>query len=425
MQIILFGLLLMAWLLRLAYVLSLPDQLIWSDEKDYYRLGQSLSQGQGFVQINGQATAIRAVGYPMFLALLRWLGVTSLLGIRVVQSILSTATLWLLYLFLRILCEKSPWPLAAVGVGALYPYFIYLPGTVLATTLFCFLLVASVYFLFRALYLSEPFSLAIAGVFSGLASLAVATGLVLAAMTLLWLLGQRAGLKRLSLYGLGLSLMLLPWLSRNVVKLELWNLASSGGYNFWLGNNAQAQIDLPGLILPSPELQQKLDAAGSEKEQDRLYTTAALEWITQSRERFVSLTIRKAAYFWRLSPSPVTRSYLQQSAVIRWLGTVSFTVMLFLAMLGYAKLPGEWKPARILWLLYFISFTIVHSLTIVKVRFRLPLDHFILLLSAYGLIYLLGRLRAFRHPSLTGWSRDQGHPAGNRSPFVVSRKTLL
>lgn len=388
-------LLLLALLLRLLYVALLPDKLIWSDERDYYRLSQSIQQGHGFVLSDGHPTAVRPAGYPFLLAVLGWCGVRSLAAIRMAQTVIGTLTLGFLYLILCLFSERK-WALVTLALGAMYPYFIYQTGALLATGWFCFLIVVAVYFLCRAVYLDELFSCLASGAVFGLAGLAVPTGMILFGLTFFWLLIMRRPWQRVLLFMAAGLLVVTPWIYRNYLQTGVLNVSSTGGYNFWLGNNPHARINLPGSVEPSPDLSRRLARAASEGEIDRLFTLEAFHFIYQHPGHFVKQTVKKAVYYWRLTPSPATGSYVRQEKIVNWLGAVSFSLLLLFAIWGGSRLPDSIKPLGLLWFFYFTGFTLVHSLTIVKIRFRLPLEYFLLMLSAYGVLLFYDRVLRFR-----------------------------
>lgn len=377
---------LLALVLRLVYVNTLPDQVLYSDERDHYQLAASLAQGRGYTLEDGRPTAVRPPGYPLFLAVWYRLGVQSLPALRMVQAVVGVATVWLLYLLISTLFSNRFWALATLALGAVYPYFIYLPGAILATTWFSFLLILSVFYLCRAQGDRRPYAPAIAGASAGLAVLTVPTTLVLVLMTILWLLHSQASWRRIMIYSITVAVVLAPWLHRNATTLGLINVCSTGGYNFWLGNNPDSQIDLPCSVEPPSALREKLHGVVSEHQVDRIYLFEALGYIAQDPAAFAGRTLNKALFFWRLDPSPVTKAYVQQGALIAWVGTLSFVGLVALAILGAFLLPVSARPLRTLWVLYCLAFTLVYALTIVKVRFRLPLDHLILTFSAYGFV---------------------------------------
>ncbi|HPN35759.1 MAG TPA: glycosyltransferase family 39 protein [bacterium] len=375
---------LVALVLRLVYVSTLPDHVLYSDERDHYQLAVSLAQGQGYELEADRPTAVRPPGYPLFLALCYRLGLHSLPALRMVQAGVGAATVWLLYVLISTVFSNRRWALATLAMGAVYPYFIYLPGAMLATTWFSFLLILSVFCLCRSQKENSPYALAMAGVSAGLAVLTVPTMLVLVLMTVLWFLRRRMPWRSIMSYIIAVAVVLAPWLYRNATTLGLINICSTGGYNFWLGNNPNSQIDLPCSLEPPPALREKLHSAVSEHQVDRIYLFEALGYIAQDPAAFAGRTLNKALFFWRLDPSPVTKAYIRQGALITWVGSLSFAGLLVLAILGALSLPASARPLRALWVLYSLAFTFVYALTIVKVRFRLPLDHLIVAFSAYG-----------------------------------------
>ena len=379
---------LVAVLLRWLYVTTLPDAVIWSDEREYLRLSQSLVRGEGFVTPQQRPTADRAIGYPFWLALIARVRLDSPTAVRLAQVVLSVACLLLMYGIARQLGDDRR-ALVALWFGALYPYFIYMAGAVLPTTLFRFLLLAAVWLLIAAARQQRTATLFAGGALFGLAILTVPSGLVLVCIAGFWLyVSEKVAWHRMAWLFAGCLVVVSPWLMRNYYQLGVWQVATSGGYNFWLGNNPAAQIELPGSIVMPGDMQKRLQALQDEKEISRLYQTEAMAFIEQKPAAALWRTFKKAILFWRLDPSPATQSYVRQDSVVRWLGIVCFSLLLFMAVLGSVTMPPAAKGARTLWLLFGLAFTLVHAVTIVKVRFRLPLDHFILVLAAFGLVWL-------------------------------------
>jgi 4-amino-4-deoxy-L-arabinose transferase-like glycosyltransferase len=418
-----------AVLLRWFYVATLPDALIWSDEREYIRLAHTLSQGEGFVTHEGRPTADRAPGYPLWMSVLALVHLDSPTSVRLAQVLLSTACLLLLYGMARQMGDYRR-ALVALWLGTLYPYFIYMVGAVLPTTLFSFLLLAAVYWLVAAVQENRlPWFFASGAVF-GLAVLTVPTAAVLVLVAGLWLgIKQRRAWRHTAWFFAGCLLMTSPWIIRNYNTLGVWQVSTSDGYNFWLGNNPDAQINYPGSIEMSADMQNRLSTIHDEKEKSRLYQQEALQYIVQQPFAAVWRTLIKAGYFWRLDPSPATQSYVEQSSSIRWIGILTFTFLLALAIIGGLTMNVTSKRILFLWLAFACAFTIVHALTIVKVRFRLPLDHFMLLAAAFGLVWVGEQAFAWRQGSnfKSTWSPkslDFGSEA-DWSQLSIERKGIV
>ncbi|MDZ7377752.1 MAG: glycosyltransferase family 39 protein, partial [candidate division KSB1 bacterium] len=115
-------------LARVTFVATLEPRLYWPiDEGAYDHLAKALASGKGYVTPEGEFTAYRPVGYPAFLALLYSVFGPNLVVVRLVQSLLTTALVCVVYLLGRHLFTKEVARVAA-GMCALYPYYIYISG---------------------------------------------------------------------------------------------------------------------------------------------------------------------------------------------------------------------------------------------------------------------------------------------------------
>lgn len=384
------ALLVLAALLRLFFISSIPDRVVWSDEQKNLLLAENFSNGKGYVLANGKPTAIIPVGYPIFLAILRWVGLKTLWHIRLLQAFISTATVGLIGLLAhRIFGRKTA--LLAMLIGAVYPYFIFLPGTILATCIYCFFIVAGVW-LFNLAITSNNYSMMfLSGMMWGVATLTVSTGMVLVLVLIVWQASNSRGNWRryfgfVALLLAGFSLVTLPWLIRNSKQVGVVNLASNGGYNLWLGNNPGANTANPSTV-PTPDgLQQRLIQAGSEAAQDSIFVQEAVRFIQAQPFAFVKRTLLKALKFWRLDPSPVTASYLSSSRLMTIVSWICFAPVLFFAYYGLHRSKEAERAWLKLWLWMAIVTTLVHALMIVKVRFRLPIDQFMIIAASFGAV---------------------------------------
>ncbi len=375
---------------RLLLVTRLDGRIIYSDEKKNLTLAANLTSGAGYVLDDGRPTAIMPAGYPLWLAALRLAGLGQPAAVRLVQVGLSLLTLLALFFFARSLFGV-PAALTAAAGCALYPYFIYLPGTILATTLFSLQLVLGCWLYLQAITHNNNKLLFFDGIIWGWAVLTVTTAGVLAGATLLWhachLRGEgRTFLRQVVLFLTGMVLVLLPWMIRNQIRLGDPVLATNGGYNLWLGNNPASNLDEPCSQPTPPAMDAAIIRSGSEIYADSLFRATARSWILAHPGEFVRRTAVKALYFWRLDPSPVSASYLHGGSWMRAAGVLSFAPLLALALWGFYQAPPALRKRLLLFLYYAAAFTIVHAVMIVKVRLRLPLDHWIIMIAAWGLI---------------------------------------
>ncbi len=387
-----------ALVVRLVYVLSVEDRVYWVDEEDYMALGQSIAEGHGYVKASGEPTAFRPPGYPLLLAGLYKLGVHTPPAIRLVQVFLSVATL----LFLALIAWRIMGPAAgvlSVVAAAGYPYFIYITGTVLATTWFSMTLVASVYFLIAGVRDGRSLKIIASGLLMGLSILTRTSAVVLAVAALVWLVIMRPQFRQFAkpvfLFAFCMSLVVTPWGWRNYRALGEFTLSTNGGRNLWLGNNPESTINTGSNIEMPKTLEDRVDAA-SEIEADRIYVKEAKKFIAADPVHFVGLSIKKGLSLWRFDPSPTTRGYSRLQKLYPLASVASYTPIFLLGIIGFILARREQKKIMLLWLLFAAAYTLLHAVFIAKVRFRLPLDHFLIIMASGGVTALVQRTTLFK-----------------------------
>ena len=168
-KIFLFAILLIGFLLRVGYVLNQNNEIYWIDGVEYHALAQQVVNGNGYVKADGTPTAFRPIGYPLLLMALFKVGGTGLLWIRFFQVIISCATIFITYLLAKRITNPTLAVISAAAV-AVYPYFVFLPGAILPTCWFSFLLVCGVYLLVRSREKPKLLEMGLAGVVFGLAT---------------------------------------------------------------------------------------------------------------------------------------------------------------------------------------------------------------------------------------------------------------
>jgi len=383
--------------LRLALALTMDNKISWEDESDYLDLAQKLSNGEGYVLADGSPTAFRAPGYPAFLALLRLGGLTSPLAVRIVQVLLATIMLWLVYRLGSELMNRAA-GLTGAALTAIYPYYILMPATLLAETLFTILLLAALLLFHISLRTGRGTLLLCSAVLMGFAILTRPAAWALGGGILFWLLfitryptGQRLGLA--ALFFVAVLLTVAPWMTRNYVRLGSFALATNGGRNFWLGNNSAATINTGSNIVLDAEMNRNIENAAGETARERIYYDEAFRHIQNHPRQFVFLTFNKALAFWRWTPSPVTENNYARNNLLTWLSLLSVGPVFILAVAGYILVSAELRSKIYLWLIMAFFYTAIHALYISKVRFRLPLDAFMILAAAFALAQMTVKVR--------------------------------
>ena len=391
--------LLLAAIIRLVYISQLDDRVWWVDEIDYMALGQSIATGHGYVNPEGDATAFRPPGYPLVLAALYKIGVDQVPEIRFVHVIVSVLTIFLLSL----LSLKIGGPVAAVVstlVAAGYPYFVFSTGTLFAFTWFSLTLVAAVYFLICGLHSSHWWLFIIAGLFMGLAILTRTSAAVLAVVIIPWLLFvMRQSLKRFFkmslIFVLTMSAVVLPWIVRNYLVFDEPVISTNGARNLWLGNNPESTQHSGSNIELPEELERRLDGK-TEIESDKIYSQEAMKNIKNNPQHYATLAVHKGLALWRLDPSPTTDGYPRYKSLYSLVSIFSYAPILFLAVAGFFFATQYQKKIMLLWILFGLAFTLLHAVYISKVRFRLPLDFFLIIMAGSAVASIIERFGTIR-----------------------------
>ncbi|MBN2410973.1 glycosyltransferase family 39 protein [candidate division KSB1 bacterium] len=378
--------------LRFFWVMTLDDNISWEDEADYMALSEKITAGEGFVNTDGTPTAFRAAGYPVFLSVLRFAGFRDPFGIRLVQVYLGTLIIWLVYMLGREIFDRKTGKTAAF-VTAIYPYYIYMPGTILAATLLTGLILLATWVLHKAVMEYRLGMVCAGGFIMGLAVLTKPSAITFVVAVVAWLVyvfmkDSRKRLIYAVLFAVTVLLTITPWMIRNYVKLDTPVLTTNMGRNLWLGNNPLSTANTGSSIKMSNFLERKIDLAGSETNAEKIYIDEAKNFIVNHPGKFILLTIQKGLGFWRWTPSPTTGGYGQQHLFLYWSSILSFGPVFLLALTGFVFTTPERRKQIMLWIYYILFFTLLHAFFISKVRFRLPLDVFLIMMAASTLFRL-------------------------------------
>jgi 4-amino-4-deoxy-L-arabinose transferase-like glycosyltransferase len=394
-----------ALLVRLVFVLTLSDEPLWHDAREYDALARELNASGEYRTGEGAPTAFWPPGYPGFLAgIYRWIdpGVTAA---RIVQALLGALTCWLLYRVAERLADRRVAILSALGL-AIYPLLIYTTGTLYPVTLVAFLWVAVICLLFGA-RAEHRLRFLGAGLLAGAIALTTPSALVAILAAAIWIGwhltrsaprgGRRTGWRpwrAVLLFLLPVVLLTGGWAVRNARVLGDPAIGSTnGGFNLWLGNHPDATATRGNRL--TPEMQTEMgqifaDHRGDEVARDRAFFARARDYIRDEPLRFLALSATKAVNLWRLYPQPMSTAE-EDAAGRRWLSLLSYGLLLPFAILGAAWQARRDRRAW-LFLLLALAYTVVHAVFISKVRFRLPLDPFVILLGVIGIVMLWDRV---------------------------------
>jgi len=338
--------------------------------------------------------------YPLFLGVLFRISSHAELLSLIVQGVLSTISVLLVYLIAKRM-GLGRLSFAAAFLYAVNWVAIFFTAQFLIVTLFIFLCLLTVWILMLSRGTHWGW-LALAGFLAGLAVLARPTVLPCAMVWALWLIFRggrkevKAGLLRAALF---LGIMMLP-----IAPITAHNYQSSrsfipitaiGGYNLFIGNNAASDGKT---VWASQEALKKVDVDAHlpPLENQRRYIDATFRSIRAHPVQFTGLLFKKIFYLFNAyeisSNIDIYYAISWTSAWLPFLAFISFGLLLPLAWVG--GLFGSYDR-RSAWPSHI--FVIMLSLVLVgffiNARYRIPLIPFLCIYAVSGVDVLYRRRR--------------------------------
>jgi 4-amino-4-deoxy-L-arabinose transferase-like glycosyltransferase len=374
-RLTLIAILVAAFALRVFAAVIVPDQSVMlGDAVAYREVGKSL-------WATGQMNALYFMPlYPALVAVFGpgWLQL-------LIDIALSTALVWLIYELTDAIFASKRAAVLAAAVAAVYPYFIFYSIVGLTETLFMFLLLSAYLCWYRNAYIA-------ASVFSVLGILTRPVLDPLAPLLLLYFaiairgLSIKAAAKYLAIYVGIYCVLMAPWWLHNYKAYQTFvRLNLGSGVALLSGNSPSNQsggIDnnLNATMAPFAEI---ADPVARDKAMQR----AALNYIKEDPGRFLIQAAKRFQRFW--SPWPLTEEYSRP--LYKLISFCSFIPVLLLALV-FVVLYGRTYFRRIAPLLLFIVYlNSLHLVFPASLRYRLPVEPFLIILAAAGAVHLVDR----------------------------------
>jgi hypothetical protein len=423
-------LLVLALLVRLAFVAATPNYLPLHDDHDYDRLACGIVDGVGYRALGpatppgacGSAgrvwppTAYRPPAYPALLAGVyaataplhgdRWTAA------RIVQALLGTIAAALVGLVAMLLWGRTT-GLAALALAAVHLPFAMVGAALVSETLFITFEMGAVVCALLAGRSAHPLRwIAATGVLAGLAWLTRSNGVLLLLPLALaaWSAMRGRGRGRSAAAAVGVllvaaALTIAPWTARNADVFAAFVPVSTetgptliGTYNDVARKNP---VDPGSWWLPRdvPTVRAYLVRHRGEPSRDSGLTAKALDYAATHPAYVVRVLVRNTLRLADLMPPSDWRQAgvgIDMPPAAGVTASAWFLAVLALALTGVATGAARGAP-RWLWAIPALLFLSV-ALVIAGVRFRMPVEPFVVLLAGAGLAELVSRVRATRAP---------------------------
>ncbi|MCP4327269.1 MAG: hypothetical protein GY791_02380 [Alphaproteobacteria bacterium] len=296
---------------------------------------------------------------------------------QLADILLSLVLIWLIYQLVQVLFQDRRAALIAAIIAAMYPHFIFYAVVGLTETAFAVLLCAALLLLYRERYAAGAVLLVLAIlVRPTLDPLAPVLIIVFACWVHRHSVNFAIG--RLALYVLVYVVLMMPWWVHNYQAYGSFVRLSLGdGIVFYSGNNPMnrsgggihgVDVDMAAIDSENPDPVARNAAAHD----------AARAYIRDNPGRSVEMMGVKLVRFWRLWP--YAAAYQGAATIIASL--LSYGAVLALAvwfLIAHAK--GRWRPLSPV-LLFTAYLTLVHIVTIASIRYRFPIEPFLIAFAA-------------------------------------------
>ena len=369
---------------------TLPTEAAW--------VARSIATGRGFYSPLPSPTGPTAWEPPVYPYLLA--GVFRVFGVFTSAS--AVAILALNSLFSALTClpvfflaRRSFGPTVAVAAAwtwAVFPNALYVPVHFVWDTALATLLIAALALL--AMHLEESPGVGPAagfGLLWGLAALTNAslfTALPPVGGWLCWRWSRRgarwAGLAAAA--ALAFLLSVAPWFARNYRTFGRFvPFRSNFGLALWLGNGLETEVRERDWLRPYANLgeRQRMERLGELAYMKEKREQAA-EFIASHPGTFAWLTFKRVVFIWT-GIWNLTPDYLLATPM----GVVSIpfcTILTVLALAGLRQAFRLGKPIAWPCALLLLALPLVYYITLVSVRYRHPMDPFLVVLAAYAVV---------------------------------------
>ncbi|WP_437192808.1 ArnT family glycosyltransferase [Planctomicrobium sp. SH527] len=396
--------------------------LIEGDAEGYWLLAQSIAAGQDYAVYSPPRYALRMPGFPAVLAVSVAAFGPSLFAARLMLACIGAFGCWLVYRLGKVVFNERIGVIAS-GIAAISPTLILFSSVVLCETVFAVALLWSLLsgqHLYRAL--DDTLNSGSKLKWNRITGWAVITGIAIAAGVYLkpsWILAApivavllvltvRSG-RRFAAFLSGIVviaamvLALLPWGIRNQQVTGHFTLTT-----FWMGPslydglNPHATGDSDMRFFDQDGLTKTL----GEYEVDQHYRNEAKEFARENPGTVAKLAVVKAWRYWKPWPNAE-----QFSHPIAAMGVLVFAVpTLLFALFGAISVfkrtvpsgpvfdgeyTGKTVPQRcIIWTVSFLTgpifyFAALHMVFVSSLRYRLPAEYPLFVLTAVGIAWLL------------------------------------
>lgn len=380
------SILLLGLTIRLAVFWLLPDQG-FPDAMAYRESGESLLS-------TGLVDAVEYMPlYPVWTYL--WGGG---IGLKLADVFLSVATIWVVHRLAMDIFDNNRVAVIAALCTAIYPHFLFYAVSGLTETAYLLLVCTAYSLMYRERYWTSAAVIVLSILVKPTLDL-LAPLLIIVFVVIVHRHSAVHAAMRVGAYVLVYLVLMAPWWVHNYEKYgEFVRLNLGDGIVLYSGNNPLNKSGGGVNYSPGDEGYEEYavdrDMGRFKSIEDRVERNdalrrAAYDYIIKNPSHFVELAGVKFIRFWRLWP--YAPKYEKPHLIAASL--LSYGVVLGLSLWFVLQFTRKhWRVVAPLYL-FATYLTAVHMATIGSIRYRLPLEPFMIVLASYTMNHLLERCR--------------------------------
>ena len=394
-----------ALVVRLAAIVATPGHELVSDPADYARHAYSLVHDGSYPEsvVTGGPTAIRPPAFPFLVA-----GVFAVSGdrvgaVRVVQALLGALIVALIALIAREIWGPRT-GLVAGALAAIFPPLVVVGVTLFSEPLFVALMLGAILAVLRWRGAPRTRLLVAAGVLMGLATLTRPNG-ALVLIPLLFAVWKPREWRSAGSYAapalllVCAALAVAPWTVRNALTMDAFVPVSDQDGFTLIGTYNETSRELGGAWIPA-NLDPRIDRFIEERSDWNEVRLGSALRAEARRYAFdhpgYLLTVAKHNTLQLLSldwDDEKTGQRVGAGLGTGWAALAAFGFYPFLALALLGLIVGGWRRAPLwFWAIPVLLASVI--MVAASSRFRAPIDPFLLMLAATGVVWLADRLRA-------------------------------
>jgi 4-amino-4-deoxy-L-arabinose transferase-like glycosyltransferase len=380
----LFTIFMVGLITRGVFILTLQDGFYFPDSSFYSKAAVSLIT-------NGELGKFynRPPGYPVFLASIYVLFGESILAVRIVESVMGAFLAVVIALLGRRIGGEVVGAISGI-LWTIYPLGVFIAGLVYPTTLLTTLLACGLLcFLPHSDEKLSPKRIFFGGIIWGLAALTSPVVIATIGAIIIWMIYycRTNRVLSISVLFLGSALTVVPWTIRDFYV-----------YDRLVVVEPRVVEHLPVMRVPGEDVKNR-SIHNLVKQPGAFAEHFQREFVNFWKLELHRITMDWPSYREALHKrdSRIVRNTIFSSNGLTNIVSIVSTAPLFLfAIIGTGAMLFDQERRRHLALLWLtiLSFAVVYSMFHAKTRYRIPIEPYIIILSAYGLMEMWRMLAA-------------------------------